>query len=87
METTTVRTIKLTLTKTFTKTASIEIEYPSHLPLEEVNDWLYENSHWEERLDDKVRMANLDYDPDFDSRRYDIYQKTVSENKIYGGTL
>ena len=87
METTTVKTIKLTLTKTFTKTASIEIEYPSHLPLEEVNDWLYENSHWEERLDDEVMMADLDYDPDFDRTRYDVYQKTISENKVFGGTI
>ena len=87
METTTVKTIKLTLTKTFTKTASIEIECPFDLPLEEVNDWIYENSHWQERLEDKVRAAYLDYDPDFDSTRYDVYQKTISENKVFGGTI
>jgi predicted metal-dependent hydrolase len=88
METRTVRTIKLTQTKTFTRTASIEVEYPSDLSMEQVDEWIEENSHWLDRLDDKVMLADLETDSDFDSHiRYDIYQKTITQNKICGGIL
>ena len=80
------RTIKLTQTKTFTKTATIEIEYPNELPLESVNDWLYENQDlWWESLDWSTTSAELDYDPDFDDSRYDVVE--ITEKHLFGGKL
>lgn len=80
------RKIKLTQTKTFTKTATIEIECPDDLELQNVDNWLYENQDlWWQSLDWSTTSAELDYDPEFDNSRYDVVETT--EKHLYGGTL
>ena len=80
------RKIKLTQTKTYTKTATIEIEYPNELPLESVNDWLYENQVlWSESLEWDTTSAELEYDSEFDDLRYDVVETT--EKYLFGGQI
>ena len=83
------RTIKITKTRTFYKTATIEIEYPDNLLLSEASDWLYDNTGWEEDLDEKVMNAELfvEFDTEFDQTRYDIYEEVTETQNVYGGTL
>jgi len=80
------RKIKLTQTKTYTKTATIEIEYPNDLPLENINDYLYGNQcFWADSLDLSTISAEMEYDSDFDDLRYDVVETT--EKHLCGGQI
>lgn len=80
--------IVLTQTKTFTKTATIEISLPDDFECENIEDWIYENNEEFLKLEKKVMGAPLMSDPDFDSDlRYDIYEEVVLQKQIYGGNL
>jgi len=56
------------------------------LPLESVNDWLYENQVlWSELLEWDTTSADMEYDSDFDDLRYDVIETT--EKHLYGGQI
>ena len=80
--------IVLTQTKTFTRTATLEIPLPDDIEYENIEDWIYENNHEFLKLEEKVMEAPLMTDPDFDNHlRYDIYEEVVLQKQVYGGNL
>lgn len=87
------RTIKITTTRTYTRTAVVEIECPNAedghpMALDEVSDYLYDNEHlYREEMDNKISVAEEDCDPQFDSTRYDVVETVVLTKKLWGGTL
>lgn len=82
------RTIKITATRTYTKTAVVEIPCPDDLPSEKVLDYLYTNNGlWEDKLEDKIGEADLESDFDSDEARYDVIETRTITNHLYGGTL
>lgn len=82
------RTIKITTTKTYTRTAVVEIPCPESIDLEDVSDFLYDNEDlFREKMDNKLSEAEEDCDPQFDSTRYDVEEKVILTKKLYGGTL
>ena len=87
------RTIKITKTRTYTRTAVVEIPCPNDndgypIALDEVGDYLYDNEDlFREKIDNKLSEAEEDCDPQFDSTRYDVEEKVILTKKLYGGTL
>jgi len=82
------RTIKITTTRTYTRTAVVEIPCPEFIDLEDVSDFLYDNEDlFREKIDNKLSEAEEDCDPQFDSTRYDVEEKVILTKKLYGGTL
>ena len=82
------RTIKITTTRTYTRTAVVEIPCPESIDLEDVSDFLYDNEDlFREKIDNKLSEAEEDCDPQFDSTRYDVEEKVILTKKLYGGTL
>ena len=83
------RTIKITTTRTYTKTAVVEIPFPDDIHnLDEVSDFLYDNEDlYREEMDNKISVAEEDCDPQFDSTRYDVVETVVLSKKVWGGTL
>jgi hypothetical protein len=82
------KTILLTRTRTFTRTASIEVELPDNVSYEEAEDWLYDEGSWAfDELDGKVSVAELLHDSEFVNTRYDVYEHKVLREKKWGGTL
>jgi hypothetical protein len=80
------KTIKLTQTKTFTKTSTIEIECPNHLELENVIDYLHKNQDlWWESLEWSTKRAELEYQPKLEDLRYDVLE--ITEKHLYGGEI
>lgn len=76
------------------KIASVELNIPSHIKDDEVQDWLYENEDlFVEELDEKLSQSPLDYgrglvdgmdDDSLDSEtRYDVLSPDGKIN--YGG--
>lgn len=77
------KTIKITATQHFTRTASVTIELPSDLSHEEVADYLYENEHlYQHKLNEALELTN----PEFDAEQF-RYDVTNEGKYIYGGTL
>ncbi len=82
------RTIKITATRTYTKTAEVEIPCPDDLPMEKVLDYLYTNNGlWEDNLENKIGEANLEGDFNSDEARYDVIETRTLISHVYGGTL
>jgi hypothetical protein len=87
------RRIKITTTRTYTRTAVVEIPCPNDndgypIALDEVGDYLYDNEDlFREKIDNKLSEAEEDCDPQFDSTRYDVEEKVILTKKLYGGTL
>ena len=87
------RTIKITTSRIYTRTAVVEIEYPNAedghpMALDEVSDFLYDNEDlYREKMDNKLSEAEEDCDPQFDSTRYDVEEIVTLTKKVYGGTL
>ena len=82
------KTIKITLTRTYTKTAVVEIPCPSDLQYKDAIDYLYTNNGlWGDELEDKIGEANLECDFNSDEARYDVIETRTSISHVYGGTL
>ena len=87
------RTIKFQTTRTYTRTAVVEIPFPNlsdgyPIALDGVGDYLYDNEElFREKIDNKLSEAEEDCDPQFDSTRYDVEEKVILTKKVYGGTL
>ena len=87
------RTIKITTTRTYTRTAVVEIPCPNDndgypIALDEVGDYLYDNEElFREKIDNKLSEVEEDCDPQFDSTRYDVEEKVILTKKLYGGIL
>ena len=87
------RTIKIKTTRTYTRTAVVEIPCPNDndgypIALDQVGDYLYDNEDlFREKMDNKLSEEEEDCDPQFDSTRYDVEEKVILTKKLYGGTL
>ena len=87
------RTIKITTTRTYTKTAVVEIPCPNDndgyfIALDEVADYLCDNEDlYQEKMDNALREAPIEGDFEFDSTRFDVEEKVILTKKLYGGTL
>lgn len=82
------RIIRVQVTRTFTKTATIELTLPNIVPLEETENYIYDTEEsWRESMEKELEKAELEFDPELGNSRYDVYQQVVLEKKIYGGTL
>ena len=87
------RTIKITTTRTYTKTAVVEISYPNlsdgyPIALDAVGDYLYYNERlYQEKMDNALSEAELEGNFEFDNTRYDVVETETLTKKIYGGTL
>lgn len=82
------KTIKISTTRTYTKTAVVEIPCPEDLPLENVFDYLHTNySLYEDELENRLGDADLDSDFDSDETRYDVIQTVILTKHLYGGSL
>jgi hypothetical protein len=80
--------IKVQVTRTFTKTATIEVNLPPDYQLEETSDYLYDTmDQWQERVENALEKAELESDPELDISRFDVYQRVILQKKIWGGTL
>ncbi len=82
------RTIKITTTRHYVKTATVEIPFPEDLDLGDVFDYLNDNVDlFEGKLEDAlfVQDRTVECMPELDDARYDVVE-TKSTN-IYGGTL
>jgi hypothetical protein len=80
--------IKVQVTRTFTKTATIELNLPPDYQLEETSDYLYDTmDQWQERVENALEKAKLESDPELDNSRFDVYQRVILPKKIWGGTL
>ena len=87
------KTIKITTSRIYTRTAVVEIPYPNGndgypMALDKVGDYLYDNEElFREKIDNKLSEAEEDCDPQFDSTRYDVEETVTLTKKLYGGTL
>jgi hypothetical protein len=81
------RTIKITTTQHYTKTAVVEIPFPDDIHnLDEVADFLYDN---EELYRNKLEKEFASIQPEFDAEqsRYDVVETVVLTKNVYGGSL
>ena len=87
------RTIKITTTRTYTRTAVVEISYPNlsdgyPIAFDEVADFLHDNEDlYQERMDNALSEAVLEGNFELDQTRYDVEETVVLTKKVYGGTL
>lgn len=83
------KTIKITTTRTYTRTAVVEIPFPDDIHnLDEVADFLHDNEDlYREKMDNAISVAEEECDFDMDETRYDVVETIVLSKKIYGGTL
>ena len=82
------RTIKITSSRVYTRTAVVEIPYPESVDFKDVSDFLYENEElFREKMDNKLSEAEEECDPLLDSTRYDVEETVTLSQKVYGGTL
>jgi predicted metal-dependent hydrolase len=82
------RTIKITTTRTCTRTAVVEIPCPESIDLEDVSDFLYDNEDlFREKMDNALSEAEEEFEFECDSTRYDVIEALTLTKKVYGGTL
>lgn len=87
------RTIKITTTRTYTRTAVVEIDFPNAedgypMALDEVADFLHDNEDlYMEKMDNALREAPLEGEFEFDHTRYDVEESVVLKRNLWGGTL
>jgi hypothetical protein len=87
------RTIKITTTRTYIRTAVVEIEYPNTedghpMAMDEVADYLYDNEHlYREQMDNAISEAEEQCVYLADDTRFDIIEKVVLTKQLWGGTL
>ena len=83
------KTIKITLRRTYTKTATVEIPFPDDIHnLDETTEYLYDNQDlYHEEIERKLLEAEYDVDLEFDNRRYDVEERIVLSKKVWGGSL
>ena len=56
------RKVTITERRVYHKVAKITMEIPNDIPLEETDDWLWNNADkWEQALDDKFETAELEW--------------------------
>jgi hypothetical protein len=80
------RTIKITTTQHYTKTAVVEIPCTGDMCLDEVADFLYDNEDlYREELETK--FASIEPDFDYEQSRFDVVETVVLTKNLYGGTL
>ena len=81
------KTIKITTTQHYTKTAVVEIPFPNDIHnLDEVADFLYDNEElYRKELETKFPLI----EPKFDAEesRYDVIETVVLTKNVWGGTL
>jgi hypothetical protein len=81
------RTIKITTTQHYTKTAVVEIPFPDDIHnLDEVADFLYDNEYL---YRDKLEKEFASIQPEFDAEqsRYDVIEEVKLTRHLWGGTL
>ena len=87
------RTIKIQTTRTYTRTAVVEIPCPNDndgypIALYEVGDYLYDNEElFREKMDNALSEAELEGEFECDDTRYDVIETVTLTKKVYGGTL
>ena len=87
------RTIKIKTTRTYTRTAVVEIQCPNDndgypIALDEVGDYLYDNEElFREKMDNALSEAELEGEFECDDTRYDVIETVTLTKKVYGGTL
>ena len=82
------RTIKITTTRTYTRTAVVEIPCPESIDLEDVSDFLYDNEElFREKIDNKLSEAEEDCDFEFDQTRYDVIETLTLTKKVFEGHI
>ena len=87
------RTIKITTTRTYTRTAVVEIPCPNDndgypIALDEVGDYLYDNEElFREKMDNALSEAELEGEFECDDTRYNVIETVTLTKKVYGGTL
>ena len=86
-------TIKIQTTRTYTRTAVVEIPCPNDndgypISLDEVGDYLYDNEElFREKMDNALSEAELEGEFECDDTRYDVIETVTLTKKVYGGTL
>ena len=83
------RTIKIKTTRTYTRTAVVEIPFPDDIHnLDEVADFLHDNEDlYQEKMDNALSEAELEGEFECDDTRYDVIETVTLTKKVYGGTL
>lgn len=82
------RIVKVQVTRTYTKTATIDLHLPLNYGNDEIVDFLYDTQNqWEELIEKELDKAKLECDIEFTDSRFDVYEQVISEKKISGGTL
>lgn len=87
------KTIKITTTRTYIRTAVVEIEYPNAedghpMAMDEVADYLHDNEYlYREQMDNAISEAEEQCVYLADDTRFDVIDTVVLTKKIYGGTL
>ena len=87
------KTIKITKSRIYTRTAVVEIPYPNGndgypIALDEVGDYLYDNEElFREKMDNALSEAELEGEFECDDTRYDVIETVTLTKKVYGGTL
>lgn len=87
------KTIKITTTRTYIRTAVVEIDYPytedGHpMALDELSDYLFENEYlYREKMDNAISVAEEQCVYLADETRYDVVETVVQTKQIWGGTL
>ena len=82
------RKIKITTTRTYTKTAEVEIDCPEFMALDEVEDFLHDNEDlYRNELEEKLADARLEYDFEFDQTRFDVTERVVLSKRLWVGSL
>jgi hypothetical protein len=87
------KTIKITTTRTYIRTAVVEIDYPNAedghpMAMDEVADYLHDNEYlYREQMDNAISKAEEQCDYLADDTRFDIIEKVVLTKQLWGGTL
>jgi hypothetical protein len=88
------RTIKIKTTRTYTRTAVVEIPCPNDndgypIALDEVGDYLCTTMKIcsREKMDNALSEAELEGEFECDDTRYDVIETVTLTKKVYGGTL
>lgn len=80
--------IKVQVTRTFTKTATIELALPSIIPLDMTEDYIFNTEDtWRDAIEEQLAKTELESDPELDKARFDVYEQVLLEKQVYGGTL
>lgn len=80
------KTIKITTTQHYTKTAVVEIPLPEDIAWDEVADYLYDNEDlYRNELETKFSLIQPEFD--VEQSRFDIVETVVLTKQLWGGTL